>query len=112
MDMLVAFSQASGAAGGPPSLWLLIPQAEQGPPQIDAQMIHGAGTDGSPAGTVASMTRPHTGDLRRDRHAVQDGLARADQFASDDFECSFTEICFVPRARATVDPPLDASDVD
>ena len=35
MDMLAAFSQASGAAGGPPSLWLLIPQAGPALPQID-----------------------------------------------------------------------------
>ncbi len=39
MEMLVAFSQASGAAGGPPSLWLLIPQAGQGPPQIDGALL-------------------------------------------------------------------------
>ena len=39
MEMLVAFSQASGAAGGPPSIWLLIPQAEQGPPQIDGAVL-------------------------------------------------------------------------
>jgi serine/threonine protein kinase len=39
MDMLVAFSQASGAAGGPPSIWLLIPQAEHGPPQIDGNVL-------------------------------------------------------------------------
>jgi serine/threonine protein kinase len=39
MEMLVAFSQASGASGGPPSLWLLIPQAGQGPPQIDGAML-------------------------------------------------------------------------
>jgi hypothetical protein len=35
MEMLVAFSQVSGAAGGPPSIWLLIAQAGQGLPQID-----------------------------------------------------------------------------
>jgi serine/threonine protein kinase len=39
MDMLIAFSQASGAAGGPPSIWLLIPQAEHGPPQIDGTVL-------------------------------------------------------------------------
>jgi hypothetical protein len=39
MDMLVAFSQASGAAGGPPSIWLLIPQAGQGAPQIDGTVL-------------------------------------------------------------------------
>jgi len=39
MEMLVAFSQASGAAGGPRSLWLLIPQAEQGLPQIDGAVL-------------------------------------------------------------------------
>jgi serine/threonine protein kinase len=39
MDMLVAFSQASGVAAGPPSIWLLIPQAEQGPPQIDNAVL-------------------------------------------------------------------------
>jgi serine/threonine protein kinase len=39
MEMLVAFSQASGAAGGPPSIWLLIPQAGQGLPQIDGVVL-------------------------------------------------------------------------
>jgi hypothetical protein len=39
MDMLVAFSQASGAAGGPPSVWLLIPQAQPGPPRIDGVVL-------------------------------------------------------------------------
>lgn len=39
MEMLVAFSQASGATDGPPSLWLLFPQAEQGPPEIDGAML-------------------------------------------------------------------------
>ncbi len=39
MEMLVAFSQASGAAGSPPSLWLLIPQAAQGLPQIDGTVL-------------------------------------------------------------------------
>lgn len=39
MDMLAALSQASGAAGGPPSLWLLIPQAGAGLPQIDGAVV-------------------------------------------------------------------------
>ena len=39
MEMFSAFAQASGAAGGPPSMWLLIPQAEQGPPQIDGAVL-------------------------------------------------------------------------
>lgn len=39
MDMLVGFSQASGTAGGPPSLWLLVPQAGQGMPQIDGAVV-------------------------------------------------------------------------
>lgn len=39
MDMLAAFSQASGAAGGPPSLWLLIPQSAAGAPQIDGVVL-------------------------------------------------------------------------
>lgn len=39
MEMLITFSQASGAAGGPPSLWLLIAQAEQGPPRIDGTVL-------------------------------------------------------------------------
>jgi hypothetical protein len=39
MEMFSAFAQASGAAGGPPSIWLLIPQAEQGPPQIDGAVL-------------------------------------------------------------------------
>lgn len=39
MDMLSAFSQASGAAGGPPGLWLIIPQAGPGMPQIDGAVL-------------------------------------------------------------------------
>jgi serine/threonine protein kinase len=39
MEMLVAFSQASGVAGGPPSIWLLIPQPGQGLPQIDRAVL-------------------------------------------------------------------------
>jgi serine/threonine protein kinase len=39
IDMLDAFSQASGAAGGPPSIWLLIPQSGQGLPQIDETVL-------------------------------------------------------------------------
>lgn len=39
MDMLVAFSQASGASSGPPSIWLLIPQAGGGMPQIDGTVL-------------------------------------------------------------------------
>ena len=39
MEMLVAFSQESGAAGGPPSVWLLIPQAQPGPPRIDGAVL-------------------------------------------------------------------------
>jgi len=39
MEMLTAFSQASGAAGGPPSLWLLIAQAAPGLPQIDGAVL-------------------------------------------------------------------------
>jgi hypothetical protein len=39
IDMLIDFSQASGTAGGPPSIWLLIPQADHGPPQIDGTML-------------------------------------------------------------------------
>ena len=39
MEMLVAFSQASGAASGPPSVWLLIPQAQPGPPRIDGAVL-------------------------------------------------------------------------
>ncbi|MFK4511795.1 BREX system serine/threonine kinase PglW [Bradyrhizobium daqingense] len=49
IDMLVDFSQASGAAGGPPSIWLLIPQAEHGPPQIDRTLL--------PVISVANWTR-------------------------------------------------------
>jgi serine/threonine protein kinase len=39
MTMLDEFSQASGASGGPPSLWLLIPQAAPGRPQIDGAIL-------------------------------------------------------------------------
>jgi hypothetical protein len=39
MSLLDEFSQASGASGGPPSLWLLIPQAEPGRPEIDGAVL-------------------------------------------------------------------------
>jgi serine/threonine protein kinase len=39
MTMLDAFSQASGASSGPPSLWLLIPQAAPGRPEIDGTIL-------------------------------------------------------------------------
>ena len=35
MTMLDEFSQASGASGGPPSLWLLIPQGHARRPSGD-----------------------------------------------------------------------------
>jgi len=38
-DILVNLAQASGAAGGPPSLWLLIPQANPGLPVIDGVVL-------------------------------------------------------------------------
>jgi len=39
MDMLVAMSQASGAAGGPPGLWVLVPQPDQGRPHVDGVVL-------------------------------------------------------------------------
>jgi hypothetical protein len=39
MTMLDEFSQASGASGGPPSLWLLIPQAAPDRPEIDGAIL-------------------------------------------------------------------------
>lgn len=39
MTMLDEFSQASGALSGPPSLWLLIPQAAPGRPEIDGAVL-------------------------------------------------------------------------
>jgi serine/threonine protein kinase len=39
MAMLDEFSQASGASGGPPSLWILIPQATPGRPEIDGAIL-------------------------------------------------------------------------
>jgi serine/threonine protein kinase len=39
MEMLEAISQASGVADGPPSIWLLIPQAGQGTPRIDGKVL-------------------------------------------------------------------------
>jgi len=39
MAILDEFSQASGASGGPPSLWLLIPQATPGRPEIDGAIL-------------------------------------------------------------------------
>lgn len=35
MPMLTDLAQASGTRGGPPSLWLLVPQADDGMPRID-----------------------------------------------------------------------------
>ena len=37
--MLDEFSRVSGASGGPPSLWLLIPQATPGHPEIDGAIL-------------------------------------------------------------------------
>ena len=39
MTSLVELSQASGAAGGPPSLWLLVPQSSPGRPEIDGAVL-------------------------------------------------------------------------
>ena len=39
MDLLNALSQASGATGGPPSLWLLVPQPDRGLPHIDSTVL-------------------------------------------------------------------------
>ncbi len=39
MDMLVAMSQASGAAGGPPGLWVLVPQPDPGRPHVDGAVL-------------------------------------------------------------------------
>ncbi len=39
MEVLETVAQASGAAGGPPSLWLLAPQSASGPPRIDDRIL-------------------------------------------------------------------------
>lgn len=39
LDVLEGFAQASGASGGPPSLWLLLPQSAAGRPQIDGVVL-------------------------------------------------------------------------
>jgi hypothetical protein len=39
MDVLDGLAQSSGASGGPPSLWLLVPQSGPGRPQIDGVML-------------------------------------------------------------------------
>lgn len=39
MDLLESLAQASGTAGGPPSLWLLAPQSAPGRPQIDGMVL-------------------------------------------------------------------------
>jgi hypothetical protein len=44
MVMLVGLAQASGAAGGPPSLWLLLPQPQPGMPQVDGVVLPVIGT--------------------------------------------------------------------
>jgi hypothetical protein len=36
---LVAMSQASGAAGGPPSLWVLMSQPDGGRPHVDGAVL-------------------------------------------------------------------------
>jgi hypothetical protein len=37
MDVLEGMAQASGSAGGPPGLWLLVPQDGPGRPRIDGR---------------------------------------------------------------------------
>lgn len=39
MDVLDGMAGASGTAGGPPSLWLLLPQAGPGMPQVDGAVL-------------------------------------------------------------------------
>ena len=39
MPMLSELAQASGTKGGPPSIWLLVPQADGGPPRIDGASL-------------------------------------------------------------------------
>lgn len=39
MTVLEELSQASGATGGPPSLWLLVPQSSPGRPEIDGAVL-------------------------------------------------------------------------
>jgi serine/threonine protein kinase len=39
MPMLTDFAQASGTRGGPPSLWLLVPQTDVGMPMIDGTSL-------------------------------------------------------------------------
>ncbi len=39
MDVLEALAQSSGTAGGPPSLWLLVPQAGPGLPRVDGVVL-------------------------------------------------------------------------
>ena len=39
MDLLDAVSQASGTTGGPPSLWVLLPQPDPGLPRIDGTVL-------------------------------------------------------------------------
>lgn len=53
MPILSDLAQVSGARGGPPSLWLLIPQADDGMPRIDGAVLPVIG-----AGNWARLTRP------------------------------------------------------
>jgi serine/threonine protein kinase len=44
LPVLSDLAQASGARGGPPSLWLLVPQADGGMPRIDGEALPVIGT--------------------------------------------------------------------
>jgi hypothetical protein len=39
IEMMEKLARTSGASGGPPSLWLLVPQSAQGRPQIDGHVL-------------------------------------------------------------------------
>jgi len=66
--------------------------------------VHGVGNQFAGETTLRAQWLP----------ALKDGLARVDRrLASDDeFECAFYGDLFRPHGKATIDPPLDASDVN
>ena len=60
MPMLTDLAQASGTRGGPPSLWVLVPQADEGMPMID-----GASLPVMSAANWARLTDPWLANAHR-----------------------------------------------
>ena len=60
VPMLTDLAQASGTRGGPPSLWVLVPQADEGMPMID-----GASLPVMSAANWARLTDPWLANAHR-----------------------------------------------